>query len=616
MGSGDGLSLLLTIKNIDENALRDVKVTIPVSDKLEFSTKYIDQDYTDAEYVDKKDNNVIFNISTIESGKEAKIGLKLIIKDISKADKNVNISQYFIANINNRDYISNSIEKTAYNNSKHFDIKLSSNVRGETVQDEQNIIYYIDVKNNESEELTGVLTYEIPYELFVSSIKKGNEEIQLDTKTLTDSIKLQSGEALRYEIDGTLKTEYASSDEITSVVQIEETYITVKSNELTYKIEQEQETESREEQGEQPSGETEETKEDGKEKIGKDTEQKNKSYSISGVAFEDVNENGMRDNKESLISGMTVLLMDESTGKIALNRENKNMETTTDSNGRYKFANLTEGKYTVLFKFDSSNYNVTEYKKAGIDETNNSNVVYKDISINNSTSAYASTETLNLLGDDLANINAGFVKKKKFDLKLDKTITKTIVQNGEGTKETSYEGTKLAKVEIRAKQLVNTTMIVEYTIKVTNEGELEGYASEIIDYIPNGLKFSSEMNKNWYQGTDGNLLNRELANTIINPGETKNVKLTLTKNMTTSNIGTFMNSAEINKISNRNSAPDIDSTPGNRDLKEDDYSTAELIISIGTGSVVTNILIIATIIVVMGVGTFIIKKKVLNRENY
>ena len=346
-----------------------------------------------------------------------------------------------------------------------------------------------------------------------------------------------------------------------------------------------------------------------------DTESNNKIYSISGVAFEDVNNNGMRDFNEPIISGIPVLLLNEATGKIALDKDNKSMETVTSNSGEYIFTNLPKGKYTVIFKYNSSDYNITEYKKPGIDETNNSDVVYKEISINNNISVYASTETLNISENDLVNIDAGFVKKKKFDLKLDKLITKTIVQNGEGIRETTYDGTKLAKVEIRAKELANTTMIVEYTIKVTNEGELEGYASEIIDYIPNGLKFSSEMNKNWYQGTDGNLLNRELANTIINPGETKSIKLILTKNINTSNTGTFMNSAEINKISNRDSAQDTDSTPGNKDLNEDDFSTAELIISIGTGSIVVNILIIANSIAVIGVGAFIIKKKVLNIED-
>ena len=620
LGSGDGFSLLLTVKNITDNKLENVKVTIPLSEKLSFSTKYIDQDYTDAEFVEKKNNDVIFNIPTIESGKEAKIGIKLIINDISKNEEKVNISQYFIANINNRDYTSNYVEKTAYNNAKHLDIKLSSNVTGNTVKNGQNIIYYIDVKNNETEELAGTLSDEIPYELFVNSVKKENEEITLDTKILTDEISLKAGESIRYTIDGTLNSDYANSDKITNFAQIEGTYITVKSNELTYAIEGKTQDDQKDNDSDTPSGENQDTPNDvdnnnPSDNSKEDSESKNKTYSISGVAFEDVNDNGMRDANEPLLSGISVLLMDEATGKIALDKDNKSMETITSSKGAYSFTNLVKGKYTVLFKFDASNYNTAEYKKSGIDESNNSDVVYKDVSINNSTSAYASTETLNLSESDLTNIDAGFVKRKKFDLKLDKTITKTIVQNGEGTKQVSYDGTKLAKVEIRSKQIANTTVIIEYTINVTNEGELAGFASEIIDYIPNGLKFTSEMNTNWYQGTDGNLLNRELANTIINPGETKSIKLTLSKAMTASNTGTFMNSAEINKASNKNSTNDIDSTPGNKELKEDDYSTAELIISIGTGSVVVNVLIIATVIVVIGAGTFLIKKKVLNREN-
>ena len=36
---------------------------------------------------------------------------------------------------------------------------------------------------------------------------------------------------------------------------------------------------------------------------------------------------------------------------------------------------------------------------------------------------------------------------------------------------------------------VNTTDIVTYTIRVYNEGELNGYASKIMDDIPQGLEF-------------------------------------------------------------------------------------------------------------------------------
>lgn len=61
---------------------------------------------------------------------------------------------------------------------------------------------------------------------------------------------------------------------------------------------------------------------------------------------------------------------------------------------------------------------------------------------------------------------------------------------------------------------------------------------EIVDYIPTDLKFSSEINKDWYISTDGNLHNTSLTNDVIDVGETKILTLTLTKTMTENNTGT------------------------------------------------------------------------------
>ena len=108
----------------------------------------------------------------------------------------------------------------------------------------------------------------------------------------------------------------------------------------------------------------------------------------------------------------------------------------------------------------------------------------------------------------------------------------------------------LTKIEIDAKLLSNTNVIIEYNIEVTNEGEIAGYANEVIDYMPKDLTFSSEMNKAWYQNTDGSISSKELSNTIINPGETKSLTLTLTKKMTQNNVGTTINIAEIGQESN------------------------------------------------------------------
>ena len=96
-------------------------------------------------------------------------------------------------------------------------------------------------------------------------------------------------------------------------------------------------------------------------------------------------------------------------------------------------------------------------------------------------------------------------------------------------------------------------MVVEYSITVTNEGGVAGYAKKIADYIPTELKFNSELNKDWYEGANGTVYNSSLANTVINPGKSKTVTLILTKNMNNDDFGVFSNSAEIYEASNNNS---------------------------------------------------------------
>ena len=188
-----------------------------------------------------------------------------------------------------------------------------------------------------------------------------------------------------------------------------------------------------------------------------------------------------------------------------------------------------------------------------------------------------------------------------FDLKLDKYITKVIIQNKQGTLVKEYNDTNLAKVEIDRKYLSNSTIIIEYSINVTNEGEIAGYVGEITDYIPKDLKFTSEMNKEWYSSTDGNLHNNTLANEKIEPGATKTKTLILTKTMTDNNTGTTINTAEITKCSNLLRVNDTDSTPGNNKQGEDDTSTAEIIISVKTGGVIIGIVPILILMIIIAV---------------
>ena len=123
-------------------------------------------------------------------------------------------------------------------------------------------------------------------------------------------------------------------------------------------------------------------------------------------------------------------------------------------------------------------------------------------------------------------------------------------------------------------------------------------------------RFSSELNKNWYQA-NSNLQNNSLSNIAIEPGQTQTVELVLTKTVTGDNTGTIINTAEIEEASNSLGINDTDSTPGNNNASEDDYGRAEVIITVGTGRMIIFISIIMTILIVTAVTVLIINKKIL-----
>ena len=290
-------------------------------------------------------------------------------------------------------------------------------------------------------------------------------------------------------------------------------------------------------------------------------------------------------------------------------KENKPLVAITNNRGIYEFNNIPAGQYIVAFEYNVNDYRVTTYKQDGVTEDYNSDVISKNIDINGTQKIYAVTDKFNLEKTTI-NICAGFIKNEVFDLKLDKYVSKIIVQNNAGTSVKSYENTKLAKTEIHRKQLANSTVIIEYTINITNEGELAGYIGDVIDYIPKDLKFSSELNKDWYMSTDGNLHNITLADLTLDPGKTTTLNLILTKTMTNNNTGTVINTAEIGKASNKFSINDIDSTPANGVETEDDYGKAEVIISVATGAeVYITVSTIIIILLITTIGLYIIKKK-------
>ena len=210
-----------------------------------------------------------------------------------------------------------------------------------------------------------------------------------------------------------------------------------------------------------------------------------------------------------------------------------------------------------------------------------------------------------------------YVELLYFDLSLRKWVTEAIVidKNGETTTETGHgpydDPEEIVKVELHRKHINDVTVKFKYKIRVTNEGEIAGYAKEVTDYIPEGLKFIAEDNPGWTDEGNNVISTRLLENTLLQPGEYAEVEVVLTWINDENNMGLKVNTAEISEDYNDYDVPDIDSTPDNKEEGEDDIDDAEVLLSVGTGTARTYFTLGLVVLVTIAGGIFVIKKYVL-----
>ena len=330
-----------------------------------------------------------------------------------------------------------------------------------------------------------------------------------------------------------------------------------------------------------------------------------KTYKIEGLAWLDKNKDGMRNAGEEVLSGITVQLV---------NNENRAIlkTTTTDSAGSYTFAGVENGKYAVLFDFDTIKYAITTYKKEGVAANVNSDVTFTKFEQEGKMRNVAITDEITVLNGSISCIDMGVILADVFDLQIDKSITKVTVQTSAGTTTDNYNGAKLVKSEIATKQLAGATVYVEYEITVTNVGDIPGYAKKIVDYIPSGMTFNSTLgtNSNWYTGSNNDLFNNELENKELAKGQSATVKLVLTRQMTTENTDIVSNMAEIYEDYNRQGVSDKNSVPANKAQGENDLSSADIAILVKTGETFINISVIMMTLMLMVIVAFVVYGKV------
>ena len=340
-------------------------------------------------------------------------------------------------------------------------------------------------------------------------------------------------------------------------------------------------------------------------------------YKITGTAWIDANFNGERDSSEEKVEGMEVILLNKDTNTIITDPDTgEQKRTTTSSTGAYTFNNLPNGEYVVVFVYDSSNYSLTEYKKEEVNERYNSDAIDVNITIDGEKRLAGMTDVLTIDGENVRNIDIGLCTANKFDLRLDKYVEKiSLTTPTIGTRVDEYEDkTTLGKVEVLERNLGQSSAVIEYKIVVTNEGSVPGYVNKVVDYLPDNVNFSTELNADWYLSENGNIYNSALAEQIINPGESKELSLIVSINITNDMLGILDNTAEIYESYNEMGLEDIDSQVNNQNNEEDDMGKAEVIVGIVTGEALMYVGIALVVVTMLGFGIFAIKKFILNKK--
>ena len=226
-----------------------------------------------------------------------------------------------------------------------------------------------------------------------------------------------------------------------------------------------------------------------------------------------------------------------------------------------------------------------------------------------------STPNNNVEGED--DIDKEYLVVKYFDLSLLKWVTgaRVTVDGKVTTYETGHTGYENPenplKISIDKKKIDKTEVKFIFKIKVTNEGQIAGYATELKDHIPAGLEFVASDNPNWTLNEKGEVVTNQLKDVLLNPGESADVEIILTWIKDGNNIGLKTNVAEISEDKNDADSDDIDSIPDNNVPGEDDIDDAPVILEIKTGSGENYIWLFTAGVVIFGAGVFFIRRYVI-----
>ena len=626
--SNSSASAELDINNLGNNELANVTIKILMSKDLSCDKyeDYIDlKDYSDRITLERKEKNsdgetiITLKIVKINPEESIKLYLNPYINDFSEDETKLSILAQGVTS-ESKVYYSNLLNRVGYVSKRNMEIKQEVYSNDKKLGDNEIIkngqeVEFVSTISNKSEKKKKINIsngFKTGVELKNVTVIKNNipidktSEIKDNAISLNTDINANETIIIREKVSIDTVSLYSAKYENEITVSDLETLknyrstITINTDKTIDEEEKEIEPERPDENTDDETDNTQGEEENNDEQKNDEDEKKTDYYKVSGIAWVDDNNNGKMDSNEERKSGIQVKAIDSSTGKYIENT------AQTNENGEYSLE-MAKGKYVIVFLFDTNKYLLTTYKAKDVDEVLNSDIVTRIITIDNEEIKTGSSDELSV-NSNIENINIGLINKGEFDVKLQKYVSKVTTVNKAGTKTKSFnENSSIPKVEIRSKYLEGSKVYIEYTFKVTNIGKVSGYAGSIIDDIPESLKYDKSLNSEWEE-KDGKLYNKTLNKNELKAGESIEVKLVLTKEMTNSNTGLINNTAIISNSKDNNGISE-----NNLDNNE---SSADVIITVSTGKIITYIAISLLITCSIIFGVIVAIKKYTNKKIY
>ena len=187
-----------------------------------------------------------------------------------------------------------------------------------------------------------------------------------------------------------------------------------------------------------------------------------------------------------------------------------------------------------------------------------------------------------------------YYQKQNFNIGIEKEI-ESININGQ---EIKSKNKQTAKIELEKTEINKTNLTIKYNIKIENKGEIDGTA-KIEEETPQGYKII-EKPENSKTNENGNV-ETEIE---LKAGESKNLELTLKWENTEENLGTKTSTTKIINTKNKANYKDTN--------EKDNTAKTTIIVNIKTGEIVSNVIIMITVITIgtcILIGISIINRK-------